>query len=335
MTRLPLIPFSTFRTGQWLKFGMTHVIGYYLKIPNLNMHQLLIRLTGILAAFGMAAISMAQPSTLDRRITLPEELKEVSGMTRLPNGELWLLNDSRNPSNLYRFDPIRKQLTAVESLQTKNNDWEDLTHDPAGNLYIGDFGNNNNKRRNLRVLVYNPTLGTLDSILFRYPDQEAFPPENETEWNFNCEAMVYFQDSLHLFSKNVFKGNFYCKHYVIPAKPCMETVATLRDSIKLKNRVVTGAALSRDGKSLALTGYIMGRRLGIIPFTKASIICFTEFKGSMFLRGKVRRKRLPQFGVARQFESITQWDDTTWLVANEGRGPQVQRIWRIRTKARS
>jgi hypothetical protein len=298
------------------------------------MHKLLTRLVGLLAAFVLGANAIAQPAALTRRITLPAELKEVSGMTRLPNGDLWLLNDSRNPSDLYRFDPIRKQLTAVQPLQTKNFDWEDLTHDPAGNLYIGDFGNNNNKRSNLRVLIFNPTHGTLDSIVFRYPDQKAFPPEKETDWNFNCEAMVFFQDSLHLFSKNVFKGNFYCKHYVIPATSGLETVAILRDSIKLKNRVVTGAALSRDGKTLALTGYIMGRRLGFLPFTRASILFFSDFKGSMFLRGKLQRKRLPQFGLARQFESITQWDETTWLVANEGRGAQTQRIWRIKRNER-
>ncbi|MCC7464700.1 MAG: hypothetical protein IT261_00435 [Saprospiraceae bacterium] len=293
------------------------------------MHKLLIRLAGSMAASLLAVNSIAQTSVLPRRITLPEELKEVSGMTRLANGELWLLNDSRNPSNLYRYDPAQKKITAVHVLKTRNYDWEDLTHDTAGNLYIGDFGNNNNKRQNLRILVFNPTQGTLDSILFRYPDQTAFPPEKETNWNFNCEAMVYYQDSLHLFSKNAFKGNFYCKHYVIPAKPGPETVATLRDSILINDRVITGAALSRDGNLLALTGYIMGRRLGLFPYSRASVMYFTKFKGSMFLKGKQHRKRLPKFLIARQFESITQWDGTTWMVANEGRGSQVQRIWRI------
>jgi hypothetical protein len=289
-----------------------------------------IRFTCVLGAIAMVASVLAQSSSLDRRVALPDELKEVSGMTRLPNGELWLLNDSKNSPNLYRFDPIQTRITAVIQLDTRNFDWEDLTHDNAGNLYIGDFGNNNNKRRNLRVLVFNPTLGTLDSILFRYPDQTAFPPEKVSDWNFNCEAMVYYQDSLHLFSKNVFKGSFYCKHYVIPAKPGPETVAILRDSIKINNRVITGAALSRDGKVLALTGYIMGRRLGVLPYTRASIMYFTDYKGAMFLRGKQHRKRLPKFGVARQYESITQWDASTWLVANEGRGAQAQRIWRLK-----
>lgn len=265
-----------------------------------------------------------------RRTDLPKELKEVSGMTRLPNGDLWLLNDSKNPADLFRFDPIAGQLLEVRHLPVKNFDWEDLAHDPAGNLYIGDFGNNANRRRNLRIFCYNPGTGALDSIQFRYPDQVAFPPAREEDWNFNCEAMVFFRDSLHLFSKNVFKGNFYTKHYVLPAKPGGEYLAELRDSIRLKNRVVTGAALSQDGSTLALTGYIIGKRLGFFPFSKASATYFTKFNGSNFLNGKQRQRRLPKFLIARQYESITQWDEKIWVVANEGRKPQFQRIWRVR-----
>lgn len=278
----------------------------------------------------MPGMLLAQNKKLGRCTALPAELKEVSGMTRLPNGDLWLLNDSRNPAHLYRFEPFSKQLLEVRKLPLKNMDWEDLTHDPAGNLYIGDFGNNGNRRQNLRIYRYNPATHALDSILFRYPDQTAFPPERVEDWNFNCEAMVYFQDSLHLFSKNSFKGNFYTKHYVLPAKPGGEYVAEFRDSIQLKNRVVTGAALSQDGKVLALTGYIMRRQLGFLPFTRASVLYFTEFKGSQFLNGKQRWRRLPKFLFSRQFESITPWEGNLWLVANEGRRPQVQRLWKIK-----
>ena len=32
-----------------------------------------------------------------------------------------------------------------------NEDWEDITIDDAGNLYIGDIGNNKNERDDLRV----------------------------------------------------------------------------------------------------------------------------------------------------------------------------------------
>lgn len=291
--------------------------------------------TALMLAMICPFVLLAQSQVPHKKVSLPIQLKEVSGMTRLPNGELWLLNDSRNPSELYKFDPLSTSLLEIKQLPVKNQDWEDLTHDPVGNLYIGDFGNNYNRRKNLRIYRYNPSTGVLDSILFRYPDQTAFPPAQESNWNFNCEAMVYFQDSLHLFSKNSFKGNFYTKHYVVPAKPGGEYLAVLRDSILLKNRVVTGAALSRDNKTLVLTGYIIGKKLEFIPFTRASAMFFTEFKGGGFLQGKQHWERLPKCLISKQFESVTQWDDHVWLVANEGRRSQEQRIWSIKRRAKA
>lgn len=281
-----------------------------------------------LSAFCLPVVLFAQ-NKIPRRTALPEVLKEVSGMVRTPSGDLWMLNDSKNPPELFRFDPLAGKLLETRRLPVANRDWEDLTTDNLGNLYIGDVGNNRNARRDLRVYRYNPTTQALDSILLRYPDQRAFAPTDERDWNFNCEAMVFFRDSLHLFSKNVFNGNFYTKHYVVPAKPG-NYVAELRDSICLKNRVVTGAALSRDGKTLALTGYIIGEKLGFIPYTKASVFYFTDFKGSNFLRGKQERRRLPKFLIARQYESVTQWEGDCWIVANEGRKPQFQAVWRLK-----
>ena len=279
----------------------------------------------------LTVATSAQSGKIPKRAILPPELKEVSGMTRLPNGDLWMLNDSRNPSNLYRYDPLAQKLLETRVLPVQNFDWEDLASDPSGNLYIGDFGNNNNRRKNLRIFIYNPASGALDSLQFQYPDQTEFPPADTRDWNFNMEAFVFFQDSLHLFSKNVFKGNFYTKHYVLPAKPG-NYVAVLKDSIRIKNRVVTGAAISQDGKTLALTAYIIGKRLGFIPYSRASAIFISHFPDTYFLRGKKHRKRLPKMFIARQFESITQWQDNLWLVANEGRAPQFQAIWRMRKK---
>lgn len=252
-------------------------------------------------------------------------------MVRSPEGQLWLLNDSRNPPDLFRLDPISGQLLETRRLSIPNRDWEDLAMDAAGHLYIGDFGNNKNARRDLCIFRYHPKSGALDSITFSYPDQQAFPPAQEHDWNFNCEAMVFFQDSLHLFSKVVFNGNFYTKHYVLPARPG-NYVAELRDSYLLKNRVVTGASLSPDGQTFVITSYTVSKKLGIFPYTRATAYFFTDFNGSDFLGGKRRAKKLPKCVIARQFESVTWWDDKHWLVANERHGVQKQAVWCIRKK---
>lgn len=271
----------------------------------------------------------AQSAKPPRRTILPEAVREVSGMTRTPDGSLWLLNDSRNPPELFRYDPLGGRLLETRRLPVANRDWEDLAHDTAGNLYIGDFGSNRNARRNLRVYRYNPVNGALDSILFRYPDQGAFPPADERDWNFNCEAMVWYRDSLHLFSKNSFKGNFYTKHYVLPAKPG-EYVAELRETLRLRNRVVTGATLSDDGRTLALTAYIVRKKWGFLPHTQADVFFFTDFSNSNFLKGKRSRKRLPKFFISRQFESVAPWGDKYWLVANERQASQKPSVWRLK-----
>lgn len=298
------------------------------------MITLIHRLIAMALFLGPSSVLLAQNKQIPHRISLPAALKEVSGMTFTPSGDLWLLNDSHNPADLFRFDPVAGKILETRHLPVTNFDWEDLTHDAAGNLYIGDFGNNYNRRRNLRIFRFNPSTGALDSIQFSFTDQRSFPPAEVENWNFNCEAMVFLNDSLHLFSKNSFKGNFYTKHYVLPATPQREAYkAELRDSIRLKNRVVTGAAISQDGKTMVLTGYLISKRFGIFPFTRASAMFFTDFQGSHFFKGKQHWKRLPKILISRQFESITAWQGNTWLVANEGRKPQVQRIWRIKTSA--
>jgi hypothetical protein len=83
-----------------------------------------------------------------RRSGLPFAIREVSGMARTPDGQLWLLNDSRkslrNCSALILTPAIcLKPVTCP----FPNRDWEDITSDSSGNLYIGDFGNNGNARR--------------------------------------------------------------------------------------------------------------------------------------------------------------------------------------------
>lgn len=267
-----------------------------------------------------------------RRVSLPPQLQEVSGMTFLPDGSLWMLNDSQNPSELYRVNPLSGLVEEVRQLPAANRDWEDLTTDGSGRLFIGDFGNNQNKRRDLRILLFDPASSSLDSILFGYPDQTDFPPATEQERNFDMEAFVFFNDSLHLFSKHRFRGDFVCKHYVLPARPGSFT-AQLVESRVIPDRVITGAALNSDGSVLALTGYNVGIRWGFLPRTRASAMFFSSFSGSRFLGGELSVKRLPKFLFARQFESVVYACNNTWLVANEGRKWQKQRLWRLKSPA--
>lgn len=168
------------------------------------------------------------------------------------HGDLWTHGDGGNTAALYKITPQGDLLQTLDLAPLTNNDWEDLARDGEGRVYIGDFGNNQNKRRNLAIYrLSGPDLRRVDTIRFRYSDQRAFPPRKAAR-NFDCEAFYYHQDSLYLFTKNRGKGH-YVKMYALPARPGFH-VAALRDSIRI-NTWITAADLSPDGRTVALLGY--------------------------------------------------------------------------------
>src|SRR5262245_60231493 len=121
------------------------------------------------------------------------DLKESSGIvaSRRHPGVFWSHNDSGDAARLFAF---RRDGSAVRAsgdtaytgigIDTANNrDWEDITTDDAGQLYVGDTGNNGNARDDLAIYVVpepDPATATRATvarrIAYAYPDQTAFPP---------------------------------------------------------------------------------------------------------------------------------------------------------------
>lgn len=274
--------------------------------------------TFLLFPFLLSAIlCLAQSAEeLPKKFVLPPDLQEVSGLYRASLDSLWWHNDSGDQPRLFVTDRCGYIKHVVHLPQLHSRDWEDITADDSGNIYIGDFGNNSNSRKDLRIYIYNPQEQTLDSILFSYPDQTQFPPPREHA-NFDMEAFFWHQDSLHLFSKNRLNvGNFYTKHYVLSAQPGEQEVF-LQDSINLKNRVVTAAAISPDGQTVALLAYNFKRVLGFIPVSAASVFTFQNFRGTDFFKGKFNRQKIPAFLLATQYESLDFVNADTIYVASE------------------
>ncbi len=143
-------------------------------------------------------------------------------------------------------------MATVEIPNTVNYDWEDLAKDGNGNIYIGDFGNNENRRKNLRIFRVNEkNLNVVDTIQFTYADQKAFPPP-KPDRNFDCEAFFYHNNNLYLFSKNRGESETV-KVYKVPAEPGKYIVKVV-DSLQINNKI-TAADISPDGKTIALLGY--------------------------------------------------------------------------------
>jgi hypothetical protein len=189
----------------------------------------------LLIATGYLPTTLAQ--TVRVVTTFDEELEENSGMAYYGGGVIYLVNDGGNGPRLFRFDTTLSGYTTFDILNAPNTDWEDLTSDKFDNLYIGDFGNNDNNRRDLRILkspnpesIFSNEIA-VETISFTYEDQASFPP-SESELYYDCEAMIWYADSLYLFTKNrtkPFDGWSYM--YVLPDEPG-SYVAQLRDSIQ-------------------------------------------------------------------------------------------------------
>ena len=245
---------------------------------------------------------------------LPKALKEASGIETTTKSDLiWMLNDGGNPPKLYGINTkgnIKKEL----DINAKNNDWEDLTTDDEGNLYIGDFGNNANKRKNLVILkvshsdLKNKKNITAERITFEYENQKKFSPKKE-KMHFDCEAFLHYNDSLFLFTKSRANKDFGKTNlYKIPAKKGHHK-AQLISSFNTCDEAgcwITSVDINDDTNKIAL-------------LTENSVFIFSDFKKNDFFNGKV--KRFP-FNYNSQKESVCFKNDSTLYITDERTGPK-------------
>ncbi|MEZ4809482.1 MAG: hypothetical protein R2819_03915 [Allomuricauda sp.] len=240
--------------------------------------------------------------------TFPSKLKEVSGL-EIGNDNIWVIQDSGNKDEVYKVNSSGKIINSVKIGHAKNEDWEDLAMDNVGNLYIGDFGNNNNTRKNLTIYkVQKSELGKKEAhskkITFNYPEQKEFPPKKDSLL-FDTEGFFHWKDSLYIFTKN--RTRPYTGETLIYRVPDTEGdyVAEFLGPLFLCDRQdncsVTGADISADGKTIALLGY-------------GTIFLLTEFEFPNLDQAKVQVIDLQYLS---QIESISFKDANTLLLADE------------------
>ncbi|WP_224998342.1 hypothetical protein [Cesiribacter sp. SM1] len=228
---------------------------------------------------------------------MPAALAESSGLEHAGGGSFWTMRDSGGPAALYRIG-ADGQLLDTLSLPLRNIDWEDLARDTEGNLYIGDFGNNQNRRRNLMIYRLSATGGKVDTIQFHWEDQQNFPPPKEA-LNYDCEAFFWHAGKLHLFTKS--RGDGYVRHYSVPDQPGTYA-AELLESTFVKD-LVTAADISPDGSTIALLTY-------------GKVYLFAVKAPDAHLQQALGCIRIPGAG---QSEAILFINNTSILVGNETR----------------
>jgi hypothetical protein len=155
---------------------------------------------------------------------LAPELNEISGIERVNDTLLVAHNDGGNEPIIYFLTQEGTIVHRCFIRNANNNDWEDITYDNNGFLYIEDAGNNLNKRTNLSILKLNlaeaKTSDTISAktIAFSYSDQSAFPPL-KAEYDFDCEALFWKSDSLYLVTKSRAKPwHGYAMIYTLPTE---------------------------------------------------------------------------------------------------------------------
>jgi len=249
-----------------------------------------------------------------KTIRLPPALTEASGLS-ITDGDFAWHNDSGDGPYVFTTDE-RGAITRRDTLAATASDYEDITRDDVGNLYLGDFGNNTGRRTDQRIFRYQPAKHRTDSIIFTYPGQDG--GGRNQPGNYDCEAMVWHNDTLHLFTKDQLfgRGKFTTYHFRLPAVPGRH-VAELVDSLRLPRRVVTAAAFDAERGELVLTAYNFKFLAGFWPSGAASLITITDFPEGRFLRGKVRRRNL-SWCWPTQFEAVDFYDGRWLYVASEG-----------------
>lgn len=185
------------------------------------------------------------------RITdLDKEIEETSGLT-MWGDKLYTFNDSGGKPEIYQVKKKSGKVKNTYKIDAQNEDWEAITHDDK-NFYIGDFGNNLGNRKDLSIykIPFNEDTKELKAtkITFYYPEQESFEKEN-THHNFDCEAMMYDQGKLHLFTKQWV--NRSVSHYTID--PNIQNQAAQKVEEFFCNYVVTDASFYQN--KLYLVGY--------------------------------------------------------------------------------
>lgn len=263
--------------------------------------------------------------TLNNIDTLPTIVDEISGMVYY-NGKLYVHNDSGSPAILYEIDTNSLQITKEIFLQGITNvDWEDITQDDT-HFYIGDIGNNAGNRTNLRIYKFpksaigNNYYDTIENfqievIQYQYPDQIDFTPNNNNT-AFDCEAIAYNNNKLHLFTKNWIQG--ISVHYTLPIQAGNYT-ATKIDSLFTQDYRITGADFATN-KQLMLIAY---QTTGLADVALWYIYDYNN-ADSVFATGN---KRLIQCGNAIQYgqtEGICFKDTANGWVSNEKFNPIAQ-----------
>ena len=254
--------------------------------------------------------TQAKEDTLKVEFTLPKKLKEVSGIALSQDQKtIWAIEDAGNKNVVYAVDRTGNLIADVVVENAENNDWEDITRDNAGHLYIGDFGNNENDRRNLSILKLDlkeasqKSANVIQTTKFHYEGQNEFPPK-KSNLLYDCEAFVEKEGNFYLFTKNRSKG--FDGTFLVFQIPNKEG--------DFEAKLVAKIKLEGSYNDAAITSATINSKNQIVLLTHKNVHLVSSFFENNFTGSFIQKISLNHNS---QKEAVVFLDDRSLLIADE------------------
>ncbi|MEP0266490.1 hypothetical protein [Dokdonia sp.] len=260
--------------------------------------------------------------------TLPSILQENSGISLGTNdSQIYVINDSGGSNQVFTVDVHSgKIIQDITVTNATNIDWEDLASS-GDDLFIGDFGNNENNRTDQTIYwvediahITDPTYTTYaKSTTFTLEDQKKYPPKKGNH-NFDIEAFIVHNSHFYLFTRNRNHGKNFdgtTKLYRVPQKEGHHTAVLIDSFISCSDRddcQITSATIDHT------TG-----KVAVLSYNKVWI--FDNYEDDNFFTGYIHKIKLKHYS---QKESITFKDSNTLLISEEGTSKKNGNLYSLR-----
>ena len=261
-------------------------------------------------------VSVPPAYQLEKVFDLPAELSESSGII-LYDSLLWSFNDNGGEAEIFGVHLTTGMISkTIEISNGKNKDWEDIAQN-QDYIFIGDFGNNDGSRKDLRIYmipkksITNQKHQQTDALMidFSYEDQEDFTRAMFAN-QYDCEAMIATDDSLYLFTKDWL--NLQTSIYSLPSSSGKFKGKHIGDFES--EGLVTGADYDYMGGKIILCGYNL-----FYPF----IVVLNNMNDLMVLR-RIEFEEISGL----QIEGIAFIHDKRFYITNEN-SSEPQALYRI------
>ena len=249
-------------------------------------------------------------------INLSKKLDETSGL-EIINKQLVTINDSGNDPVLFYINESGNILDERKLNCCKNNDWESLAAD-YDYVYIADFGNNYDTRKNLSIIkipIDKSSNENPEIINFLYPEQKKFKRIYRRS-EYDAEALISFGDILLIFTKN--KRKKITEIYSLP-KNGGNFKAQKIGSLNTES-IVTGADYDKKTNTLVLTS--------TINFDEYYILLINDFS----LNNKDHKINMYEIPIGKtQVEAIKIIDENTfWITSEDESSSSSARLMKIK-----